>query len=374
MSAPTAPSSAHRVWRAAYRALLVLLPHELRARHGETMVDLYARELSRRAPEGASATVVAALAGLGDLLGRGLVERVAQERRHFGVTERHVLWQSVKGFALAFFVLTIAMLVWTTSREYRTFTDEQLPNLLWYSVPFTALVTIPMAVLVAVLFGLNGQERKESSLASSRLTALYATTILVSMFSMLVSTEIVPRSNFLLQYEMSVDKARSELYRHRGDRSMTLFELVSHSRHLSAEMDRHRAHLRTRPSSSLDESDPIAQHVNGLIEGTSRELSAARVEIHKKFAIPAACFVFAFFAVALTRRLRRIGMAWQMVVSLAVFTGYYMLLMAGETLADNGRLAPSLAMWGANIALLLIAWALGHRTSDMKPSAASAVS
>lgn len=374
MSAPTAPSSAHRVWRTAYRALLVLLPRELRERHGSAMLDLFARELARKEAQGLFAASAAALAGLGDLLGRGLRERIANERRHFGVPERRVLWQSVKGFALAFFVLTIAMLVWTTSREYRTFSDEQLPNLLWYSIPFTALVTIPMAVLIAVLFGLNGQERKESSVASSRLTALYATTILVSMFSMLVSAEIVPRSNFLLQYEMSVGKARSELYKYRGDRSMTLFELMSHSRHLSAEMDRHRAYLRAMPSSSLDKSDPIAQHVNGLIEGTRGELSATRVEIHKKFAIPAACFVFALFAVALTRRLRRIGMAWQMVVSLAVFTGYYMLLMAGETLADNGQLAPSLAMWGANVTLLLLTWALGYRTSAVKPAAASAIS
>jgi hypothetical protein len=343
MSAPNPHSAQHRVWRAAYRVLLALMPRELRVRHGEAMVDLYARELSRRAPDGGLATMAAALAGLGDLLGRGLQERMADERRHFGVPERRVLWQSVKGFALAFFVLTDAMLALGMSRQYKALTGDQMLSVLWYSVPYVAALTIPMALFVAVLAALNNRNDMTGDDANrkpTRALPLLALGVVATVLAFGVVTKVVPEANTRL---MAVRSGRSDLPR--GDRNMTLNELRARSNELTTQLATGKTQ---RPAVDTREA-----------------INAYRVEYHKKFAIPAACFVFTLFAVSLTRRLRRIRLTWQMVVSLAVFTGYYMLLMGGEALADSGRLAPSLAMWGANLTLLLLT--LGLRTRAHRP-------
>jgi len=343
MSTPASHGAHHRVWRAVYRALLVLLPRELRARHGEAMVDLYARELARSAPEGGLATSAAALTGLGDLLGRGLQERMADERRHFGAPERRVLWQSVKGFALTFFVLTDAMLALGMSRQYKALSGDQTLSVLWYSVPYVAALTIPMALFVAVLAALNNCSATtgdDASRTPTRSMPLLALGVVAATLAFGVVAKVVPVANTRL---MAIQSGRSDLPR--SDRNMTLSELRTNSDALAAQL-----------ASGKTQRPAVV---------TREIISAYQVEYHKKFAIPAACLVFTLFAVALTRRLRRIGLVWQIVVSFTVFTGYYVLLMGGEALADSGQLPPSLAMWGANLTLLLLTFMLGLRSKTL---------
>lgn len=95
----------------------------------------------------------------------------------------------------------------------------------------------------------------------------------------------------------------------------------------------------------------------------ARELSMARLiesyqdtslpvyltEIHKKFSIPFACFVFGVLGLALGIRNRRDGRSWGFVVSLAIIFFYYVLIDVGENMAINGRLSPLLGMWTANL-------------------------
>lgn len=336
MSASTSPPATHRVWRSAYRALLVLLPRELRERHGETMVDLYARELSRRASEGASATVVAALAGLGDLLGRGLHERIADERRGFGPAERVVLKNSVVSFAIAFFVLTDIMLALSMRRQSSSMSGEQWLSVLWYSVPYIAAMTIPMALFVAVLAALNKKgrgaapsERAGDSARTPRMMPLALLGVLVTVVAYGLNTQVLPKANTELQWLQSGKRDGF-----RGDRSLTPHELQDRWRELETQ---------------------LASGRTSRAESNTRELiNSYRIEYHKKYAISAACLFLTLFAVSLTRRLRRISIAWQVPICVAVFTGYYMLLIAGESLGDNGTLAPSLAMWSANLTLLLL--------------------
>jgi LPS export ABC transporter permease LptG len=85
-----------------------------------------------------------------------------------------------------------------------------------------------------------------------------------------------------------------------------------------------------------------------------RFVNEARVELHKKFAIPGACAVFAVLGAGLALRQRRGGRAWGFVISLPVFALEYALLTAGEQFADRGRLPAWLAMWMGNIAFGLI--------------------
>jgi len=341
------------VWRAAYRALLVLLPRELRVRHGEAMVDLYGRELSRRVPEGGVATVAAALAGLGDLLGRGLQERMVDERRHFGVPERRVVWQSVKGFALVFVALTSSMLALYMYRQGSGTFTEQWPSVFWYSVPFIAALTIPMALFVAVLAALNNKGRDSTPPPSLmdgkrplRMMPLVLLGLVVTAFATGLNTQVLPKANAELQWLQSGKRDGFK-----GDRSLTPRELQDRWRELEVQLAAGRT---VRPE--LD---------------TREIISSAKVEYHKKYAISAACLFLTLFAVALTQRVRRISLAWQLSLSVAVFAGYYVLLVVGETLGDSGTLAPSLAMWGANLTLLLLTFILGIRSNTLHVNRAS---
>ena len=103
--------------------------------------------------------------------------------------------------------------------------------------------------------------------------------------------------------------------------------------------------------------------LSALSLGAQAELSAARsqltlvrasmdslaVEIQKKFALSFACIVFVLFGPPIALRFPRGGVGATLGISLVVFGLYYICLMAGETLADDGKLEPIIAMWIANV-------------------------
>lgn len=75
------------------------------------------------------------------------------------------------------------------------------------------------------------------------------------------------------------------------------------------------------------------------------------VEVHKKYAIAFACFVFVLIGapVGMMTKTSGVGMAFS--VSSIVFLIYYGTLTFGEELADRGIVDPFLAMWISNIIL-----------------------
>jgi lipopolysaccharide export system permease protein len=75
------------------------------------------------------------------------------------------------------------------------------------------------------------------------------------------------------------------------------------------------------------------------------------VEIHKKFALSAACIVFVLIGAPIALRFPRGGVGLVIGVSLVVFAIYYIGLIAGESLADRAFLTPFWAMWVANVIL-----------------------
>jgi LPS export ABC transporter permease LptF/LPS export ABC transporter permease LptG len=85
------------------------------------------------------------------------------------------------------------------------------------------------------------------------------------------------------------------------------------------------------------------------------------VEIHKKYAIPGACLIFAVVGVPLGIRAHRGGRWAAFVVSLPIVLFYYVFLTVGEQLADNRRLPPWVAMWTPNLVVgalgLYLLWA-----------------
>ncbi|MBU6366792.1 MAG: LptF/LptG family permease, partial [Gemmatimonadetes bacterium] len=80
-----------------------------------------------------------------------------------------------------------------------------------------------------------------------------------------------------------------------------------------------------------------------------RGLDTLSVEVHKKFALSFACLVFVLFGPPIALRFPRGGAGVTIGVSIVVFGLYYICLMAGEVLADEGRLPAFVAMWLANV-------------------------
>ncbi|HEX6600001.1 MAG TPA: LptF/LptG family permease [Gemmatimonadaceae bacterium] len=85
------------------------------------------------------------------------------------------------------------------------------------------------------------------------------------------------------------------------------------------------------------------------------------IEIHKKFSLAAACLIFVILGAPIAVRFPRGGVGLVLGVSLLVFALYYVGLIGGEALANNGYLPPFWAMWGTNVILTAIGLVLLFR-------------
>jgi lipopolysaccharide export system permease protein len=111
------------------------------------------------------------------------------------------------------------------------------------------------------------------------------------------------------------------------------------------------------------------------LEDSSTLMNSYGVEIHKKFALAVACFVFVLLGAPIALRFPRGGVGLTIGVSLFVFALYYVCLIAGESIAKRGLMPAVVSMWMANVIFALIAlWLLGRmgqegstaRGGDMK--------
>jgi lipopolysaccharide export system permease protein len=78
------------------------------------------------------------------------------------------------------------------------------------------------------------------------------------------------------------------------------------------------------------------------------------IEIHKKFSLAAACLIFVLIGAPLAVRFPRGGVGLVIGVSLLVFALYYVGLIGGEALANEGKVPPFWAMWGTNVILTIV--------------------
>ncbi len=78
------------------------------------------------------------------------------------------------------------------------------------------------------------------------------------------------------------------------------------------------------------------------------------VEIQKKYAIAAACLIFALVGAPVALRFQRGGVGLVIGMSVAVFTVYYVGLIAGEELGDRLIISPFFAMWTPNLIFAVV--------------------
>ncbi len=103
------------------------------------------------------------------------------------------------------------------------------------------------------------------------------------------------------------------------------------------------------------------------IASIGKQVNSYLVEIHKKYAIPAACLVFVFIGVPLGVMARRGTFGVAASLSLGFFLMYWASLIGGEKLGDRGIMPPWLGMWMANIVLGAVGLVLTARMTKEIP-------
>lgn len=159
--------------------------------------------------------------------------------------------------------------------------------------------------------------------------------------------------------EHSYDFSRPSVYEIRRHNRLSL---LLRDRFASEERSR-LASKRTMRALSYSEHRAIARDPTAAPE--MRNL--ARVEMHKRFAIPTACVALGLLAVPLGFTNRRGGKSSGFALSIGIVVLYHVLLTQGEEAARLGSLPPGLAMWLPNILLGLAALALLYQKNRDLP-------
>ncbi len=107
------------------------------------------------------------------------------------------------------------------------------------------------------------------------------------------------------------------------------------------------------------------QSAEARIEGTGSRAAIYMVEVHKKWAISAACIVFVLLGVPIALRFPRGGMGIVIGGGLLIFMIADVGLIAGESLGKRGVVPPGIAIWTTNVVLSLAGiWGLARVSKE----------
>lgn len=271
--------------------------------------------------------------GLGDSEGRG--RSVPQ------ITTGQLLRRHANPFGVSFASLTLLLLLYHATWQVPQLSERGMPpgviaEAMLLAVPFTLALTIPMAVFLAVswVFTRLGDEgalvlaRRERHGVRRLVAPVLGAAAVIATLTFVSNVEVLPRANArLVAILEGAPQAPT-------DRTMTIGELRE-------------AAQRARTATNADDSRAVTYEV----------------EIHKKFALAAACVVLALAGAAIAIRFPYGGVGIVLSTSGLVFTGYYLSLVAGESLADREVISPLVGMWIANAFLLAVALLLVWRPS-----------
>ena len=285
----------------------------------------------------------------GRLLGLGDAEDVASRGgpSMSKLTTRRLLLRHAAPFALSFAFLTLLLLANDAVRLVPQLSARGVPaggvvEALLLAVPHTVALTIPMAVLLAVLWaftrlgaeGVLATARRERHGIRRLVGPVLGAAAVIAALTFVSNAEVVPRANARLAAVIRGAPLEPT------DRTMTLGELRDAARRAQAEPG----------------ADAAAR------------AAAYDVEVQKKFALAAACMVLALVGAATAIRFPRGGVGLVLGASALVFTAYDLLLVMGESLADRQLVSPLVAMWLANAILLAVALLLIRRPERPGPT------
>jgi len=130
--------------------------------------------------------------------------------------------------------------------------------------------------------------------------------------------------------------------------------------------DIERRRLQKDDFQSIENAAAIAQ--------VEHDRRAYQVEIHKKYALPFACWIFVFLGLPLGSSTRKGGRTSGFTLSIVIILVYYILITAGEKTAMDGRISPLIGIWGGNILFGLFSLFLFSRAARDLPVFASVLS
>ena len=250
------------------------------------------------------------------------------------LTTSRLLRRHIAPFGVFLVSLTLLLLANTAAQQAPRLTAmggsaSAIFEVLLLSVPFTLALTIPMAILLTVLWvftrlgaeGVLESARRERHGIARLVAPVLGAAAVIGALTLVSNSQVVPRANAQLVSVLTGVTPGTT------DRTMTIGELREAARSAGA--------------------------------GNGAEAAAYQVEIQKKFALAAACVVLALAGAAIPIRFPGGGLVLVFLASGAVFSGYYLTLVAGESLADRQVMSPFVAMWMANVVFLTVALFLG---------------
>lgn len=263
------------------------------------------------------------------------------------LTTRRLLRRHATPFAVSFASLSLLLLVQHAVRQVPELSARGVParaivEVLLLAVPHTVALSIPMAVFLAVSWvftrlgaeGVLASARRQRHGVRRLLAPVLGAAVVIATLTFVSNTQVLPRANARLVAVLQGAPGEPT------DRTMTIAE--------------------------LREAAQKARLATG--EEAAARAAAYEVEIQKKFALAAASIVLALAAAASAIRFPRGGVVLVLGASAVVFTGYYLSLVAGESLADRQVISPLVAMWMANGLLLAVVLLLGWRPSRTGPT------
>lgn len=240
---------------------------------------------------------------------------------------RELLFRHAVPFAISLASLTAILLANSAARRVPQLSAKGVPTggiveAVLLAVPHTVALTIPMAVLLAVSWtftrlgadGILATVHRERHGIRRLVAPVLGAAAVIAGLTFVSNAIVVPRANARLAAVINGAPVGP------SDRTMTIGELREASRR--------------------------AETGTGA-EGAARAAAYA-VEVQKKIALAAACIVLALFGAAVAIRFPHGGIGGTLGSNGLVFTGYALLLVAGESLADQQMLSPLVAMWMAN--------------------------
>ena len=108
----------------------------------------------------------------------------------------------------------------------------------------------------------------------------------------------------------------------------------------------------------LNNAKNIKSNNKKLFLSYIKQINKYSVELHKKFSIPVACFIFILLGTPLGIMSKNNNMSTSISISIIFFIIYWSFLILGEDFADRGKLNPAIAMWAPNIFLGLLSYYL----------------
>lgn len=111
---------------------------------------------------------------------------------------------------------------------------------------------------------------------------------------------------------------------------------------------------RTSPVLKAREQGSQIEQVIRRLQSNNQMINQFMVEVHKKYAIPAACIIFVLIGAPLGIMARRGGFTVGASYSILFFIVNWAFLIGGETFADKMLIHPAVAMWSGNVLVGII--------------------